>query len=189
MSSIKHFGAATFCFLFGVTSFYLCSKRPSESPKPILTGVSIDGGMQGSTPDIDSSRFYESKMLGLQDSVSRAMPSYQFGRAICTCPGIISDQQSYAFGLLTSSGNSLAELYIAEARSNIAAKKWIEDSCQAGADRFLRAANLEAVRSRNRNGRDLTILIRSDKFVVQISGEALAVETLAKGVLRELLSA
>jgi len=54
---------------------------------------------------------------------------------------------------------------------------------QVGTDRFVRAANLEAVRSRN-NGRDLTILIRADKFVVQMSGEALAVEMLAKGVLR-----
>ena len=54
---------------------------------------------------------------------------------------------------------------------------------QVGTDRFVRAANLEAVRSRN-NGRDLTILIRADKFVVQISGEALAVKMLAKGVLR-----
>ena len=183
MSSIKHLGAATLCFVIGVTSFHLYSLKPSESPESIVTGVSNDRLPQGSSLDIDSSRFYESIMVELQDSVSRTMPSYQFDRSICTCPGIISGQQSYSYGNLKRSGNVVADVYIAEASSSIAAKKWIEDSRQAGAERSVNAHNLEVVRSQNMNGRDLMILIRSDKFVIQISGEASAVETPAKGVL------
>src|SRR6267142_2858622 len=54
--------------------------------RSVLACVSIDAGMQGSSPDIDSSRFYESMMVELQDSVSRTMPGYEFDRAFCTLP-------------------------------------------------------------------------------------------------------
>ena len=186
MSSIKYFGAATLCFLIGVTSFHLHSVKLAERRKSRVTEVSNDRVTQASSFDTDSSRFYESIMVELQESVSRTMPGYEFGRAFCTCPGIISGQQSYSYGTLGRAGTFVADVYIAESRSRIVAKKWIEDSRHLGADRFLRAPNLDAVRSRNGNGHDLMIRIRLDKFVVQISGEASGVEALAKGVLRQL---
>ena len=184
--SRKYFGAATLCFLLGVTSFHLHNVKLFERPKSIVTDVTNERVMQASLFDTGSSRFYKSTMVELQESVSRTMPSYEFGRAFCTCPGIISDQQSYSYGILDRGGSFAADVYVAESRSSIAAKKWIEDSRHSGSDQFLRAPNLDAVRSRNANGHDLMILIRLDRYVFQISGEASGVEALAKGMLRQL---
>jgi len=182
ISLLKHLGAATLCFSIGVASFCLFSMRRSESPRPILTYTSNKPLMQGSLSYVDSSRFYESLMANLQNSVSRNRPGYRFDSAFCTCPGIISDQQSYREGILWRSDEFVAEVYIAESRSRVAAKKWIEASSKEGAVRFLNAPNLEAIRAKNKTG----IFIRLDRFVIQISGEASAVEDLAKELVRQL---
>ena len=182
--SIKYFGVATLCFLVGVTSFHLHSVNLSEK-KSIVSEVSNDRVTQ-KLSFVDSSRFYESIMVEIQDTVRRMTPDYQFGRAFCTCPGIISDQQSYSSGTLMRSGNFVAEVYIAESGSSIAAKKWMATSWKVGSERFLRTPKLEAVRLKNENGRDLMILIRIDRFVFRISGETSAVESIAEVVLYRL---
>ena len=149
MSSIKYFGAAILCFLIGVTSFYLFAKRAFESPQIMVPGVS-SFEPQGAPFEIGSSSLPESVMAEIQDSVSRTMPDYKITRVFCTCPGIISNQQSYRNAVLYRGPHLVAEVYIAEASSNTAAKKWMKNWNTVGTDRFFAAPKLEANRdSRN----------------------------------------
>lgn|GEM_PF-1826044 len=185
-SLMNPFGVGTLCFLIGIASFSLCSRRRFENPTSIVTSITKDSVMQVSSLDVDSSCFHESVMAELQDSVRRTMHGYKFSRANCRCPGIIFDQQSMSYGILMRSASFGADVYIAESRSSKAAKEWLAARSKVNADQLLITPKLEAVWLKNDTGRDLMVLIRIDKFVFQISGEAAAVKSLAKVVLDRL---
>lgn len=182
MTSFQHLAVGVFCFALGIASFDLCD-RLVQKPTTVIERESVFADLRA---DKDPSEFYQSIMGDLERSVNRTMIAYTFRSALCTCPSIVSHQQSYKYGTLYYGGEFIADVYIAEATSTHDAYSSIQKSRDGSDYLYLISRQFEMAWFNTSDARHLKVLIRFDRFLIQISGEANAVEALSNALRQQL---
>jgi len=176
--SFKHLVVGVFCFVLGIASFDLCGRRVQE-PTTVIKREVVFANFRAYE---NSSQFYQLIMDDLERSVNRAMPGFTFRSAFCTCPPIVSNQQSYKYGTLYFGGEFIADVYIAEATSAQDAYSSIEKSREGADFLYLISRQFEMAWFNTSDAKHIRVLMRFDKFLIQLCGEAKAVEALSSNL-------
>lgn len=183
---------AAFCFLVGVAShqFYSALSYDVSEQRPVKANVAESASLQSEPSVADSHsqlRLDESIMAYLKRSAGEDYyPDFRFQFSYCMCPGLIPNQKSYHYGILSRRNEYVADVYIAEAASSGEAVKWMESRSKTNAEMLVEGLNFAAYRWKRQEGKHALILIRSDKFVIQISGESIYTNWLAKCIFEQM---